>query len=88
MIGKGAYGKVFSAQSKVDPDVYVAIKVLNKKKMKQRELKVIGQEVQILSTLDHPNIVKYFEAYEDENYLYLVMEQCKGLNLFDSLTVQ
>ena len=41
-------------------------------------------EVQILLTVDHPNIVEYHETYDDVNYLYLVMENCPGGELFDS----
>ena len=41
-------------------------------------------EVQILLTLDHPNIVKYYETYDDVNYLYLLMELCPGGELFDN----
>ena len=41
-------------------------------------------EVQILLTVDHPNIVEYYETYDDVNYLYLVMENCPGGELFDS----
>jgi calcium-dependent protein kinase len=39
-----------------------------------------------LNTLDHPNIVKYYETYEDVKYLYLVMEYCNGGELFDKIT--
>ena len=34
--------------------------------------------------MDHPNIVKYFETYDDVKYLYLVMQNCSGGELFDS----
>ena len=40
----------------------------------------------ILSTLDHPNIVKYYETYEDQKYLYLVMELCSGGELMEKLS--
>ena len=43
-------------------------------------------EVALLSNLDHPNIVKYFETYDDKIYLYLVMEYIKGEELFDKIT--
>ncbi len=74
MLGSGAFGKVFEAESLSDPEIKVAIKVLNKKKMSEKEIKAIGEEVCILQTLDHPNIVRYYDTYEDDNYLYLVME--------------
>lgn len=28
--------------------------------------------------LDHPNIVKYVESYEDNRYMYIVMEYIQG----------
>ena len=37
-----------------------------------------------MQTIDHPNIVKYLEAYEDSTNIYVVMEMCQGGNLFDS----
>ena len=45
-------------------------------------------EVTTLNDLDHPNIVKYFETYNDHKYIYLVMEYIKGKQLFDKITNQ
>ena len=35
---------------------------------------MVSEEVTILAMLDHPNIVKYIESYEDEHNLFIVME--------------
>jgi len=51
----------------------VAVKVMSKVKL-ENKLDQIMEEVSILNTLDHPNIVKYFETYDDKKYIYLVME--------------
>ena len=40
-------------------------------------------EMKILHQLDHPNIVKYYEMYDDVKYLYLITEYCPGGELFD-----
>ena len=39
-------------------------------------------EFEILKTLDHPNIMKLYEYYEDEENYYLIMEFCAGGELF------
>lgn len=46
----------------------------------------LHQEVSILQSLDHPNIVKYYETYEDDKFIYLVMELCPGGELFEKLS--
>ena len=44
--------------------------------------------MRILCELDHPNIVKYYETFEDAKFLYLVMEYCPGGELLAQLTKQ
>lgn len=39
----------------------------------------------MLNKLDHPNIVRYLESYEDEYFLYMITEYCPGGELFDDL---
>lgn len=35
--------------------------------------------------MDHPNIIKLYEVYEDTRYIYLIMEECSGGELFDRI---
>jgi calcium-dependent protein kinase len=51
--------------------------VLDKIKL-EANIDCIMEEVAILHTLDHPNIVKYYETYDDTKYIYLVMEYISG----------
>lgn len=83
-LGKGSFGKVYLAYDRQDTSFKVAIKVLNKAKMSSADLRSIMDEVKVLNKVDHPNITKYFETYEDKPFLYLVMEYCPGGELFDS----
>jgi serine/threonine protein kinase len=62
----------------------VAIKVLDKKFMDADEIKSLHHEIQIMEMIDHPNIVKYLEAYDDKRFLYIVMQKCEQGCLFDS----
>jgi serine/threonine protein kinase len=87
VLGAGAFGKVFMTTNKHDSNFKVAIKVLDKNKL-GFNLDLIMDEVNTLNKLDHPNIVKYFETYNDVKYIYLVMEYIKGMPLFDKITHQ
>lgn len=60
---------------------------MNKAKLKEH-LEAIQEEVDILTKLDHPNIVKYYETYIDEKYIYLVMEYIGGGELFQKIAEQ
>lgn len=63
----------------------MAIKTIVKKKL-AATLDPLKDEIKTLASLDHPNIVKYYETYESPTYLYLVMEYCQGGELFKYLT--
>ena len=42
-------------------------------------------ENEIINKLDHPNIMKIFELYEDQKRFYLVMELCDGGDLYNRM---
>jgi len=85
VIGVGSFGKVFLSSNKHNPNFKVAIKVLDKEKL-HGNLDLVVKEIAALNKLDHPNIVKYFETYNDVKYIYLVMEHIQGMPLFDKIT--
>lgn len=45
-------------------------------------------QVDIYLKLDHPNIAKLVEVYEDEKRIFLVMELCTGRELYDRLAAK
>ena len=40
-------------------------------------------EIEALKIVDHPNIVRLHQIFEDETSIHLVTEYCKGESLFD-----
>lgn len=50
------------------------MKVIKKQGVSEEEKEQMFKEVSILKQLDHPNIIKIFDMYEDEEYIYLVIE--------------
>ena len=85
-MGSGSFGKVFLGENKADKELKVAIKVISKSKLSEEDIEALHMEVAILQKVDHPNIVKYYETYEDEKFIYLVMELCPGGELLEKLT--
>jgi len=81
LVGEGVYGKVRKAYRHDNPSKYFAIKSLHKKHINNQSL--LEKELEILSSLDHPNIIKFFEYYEDKEYFHIIMEYCSGQELFD-----
>lgn len=72
-MGKGAYGTVFAAKSKIIGKIR-AIKQIKRSSI--RNPIQFTNEMDILKKVDHPNIIKVFETYEDETNYYVVTEYC------------
>ena len=66
------------------PDKRVAVKTIEMAKVVD-ELHLLKAEIEILRTVDHPNVVKIYETYMDETHFYIVMEYCEGGELFDHI---
>ena len=85
-LGTGTNGKIFLATSHADHNHKCAIKLIDKKKGKSKtEIDIIKQEIAILQDLDHPSISRYIETYESPKHIYLVMEYCGGVDLFERI---
>jgi calcium-dependent protein kinase len=85
VIGHGQFGVVRAAvarQSKYGQQF--AVKSIPKAKISV-ELKMMLRELEILQSVDHPNIIKLYETYEDSLYLHMVMELCTGGNILDRI---
>ena len=88
MLGNGAFGKVRLYRDKNDHQILYAIKTLKKKNIPKYEFNLLKSEVEILSELDHPNIVNYFGTFEDNFYIHIVMEYLKGYDLFKVISIK
>eukprot|EP01017_Pseudomicrothorax_dubius_P025565 TRINITY_DN2774_c0_g1_i12.p1 TRINITY_DN2774_c0_g1~~TRINITY_DN2774_c0_g1_i12.p1 ORF type:complete len:549 (+),score=73.44 TRINITY_DN2774_c0_g1_i12:1025-2671(+) len=84
-IGRGSGSSVFKIRSRGDGLIY-AMKVINRKVIDKSTLQArYRRELEIHSSLDHPNIVKLHASFEDEDNLYLIMEYCEGGELYKYL---
>ena len=76
-IGEGAYGVVKKVCLKNDPETLRAIKIIPKENIIENENgKQLIDEIDILKNLEHPNIMKIYECFNDKDNVYIVSEYC------------
>ncbi|EGR30802.1 protein kinase domain protein [Ichthyophthirius multifiliis] len=85
IIGKGSYAKVSLVRKKDDNQVY-ALKAIKKQLIKEKNQRehVIGER-NILQQVDNQYIVKMKYAFQDNKYIYFVLEFCPGGELYQLL---
>jgi len=83
-LGQGAFGEVRRVIHKAT-GLLRAAKILRKDAIDAEEHSKLITEIQILTTLDHPNILRVYEMYEDKNKYYIVTEFLEGGELFDRI---
>ncbi|XVF56314.1 hypothetical protein PTKIN_Ptkin06aG0108900 [Pterospermum kingtungense] len=88
-VGRGHFGYTCSAKAKKGSHKghEVAVKVIPKSKMTTAiAIEDVRREVKILRALTgHKNLVQFYDAYEDDDNVYIVMELCKGGELLDRI---
>ncbi|CAL8466924.1 g6460 [Coccomyxa elongata] len=89
ILGKGAFGIVYLATDLADNKQY-ACKSINKAKLvTEEDVKDVQREVEILNLVsDHPNVAELVNAFEDAHYVHLILELCRGGELFDRIVEQ
>jgi len=75
MIGKGSTGVIRRLIDKTTNQVR-AVKMIPLKRI--NKINLFEKDIEIIRGLDHPNIIKMYEYYQDEKYFYIVMEYCNG----------
>ena len=81
VLGKGKFGLVKLGIHR-GSGRKVAIKIINKKLVTPIDVQQVKTEIDILKIAKHPNIIKLYDVFENENYIYIIMEYCAGGDLF------
>lgn len=99
LLGKGAFGCVYQAK-KDSGEALFAMKELPLDMVSvygegsgeeprdpdgEQSATLLEREVQILSTLQHPNIIRYYDSFQQGDSFYIVMELVEGATLLDHL---
>eukprot|EP01071_Lankesteria_metandrocarpae_P015117 Lankesteria_metandrocarpae@DN9338_c0_g1_i1.p1 len=89
VLGTGAFGQVRSCVNKTTRRQY-AVKIMAKVPRQRHGTvdfaEMFRNEVDILQGLDHENIIRYHEFYEDKHFLYAIIDKCEGGELYQSIS--
>ena len=85
-LGEGAYGVVKKVCLKENPDTVRAMKIISKENVVEGQSQKLFDEIQILKKLEHPNIMKIYEYYDDSKNIYIVSELCDQGDLLGKMT--
>ena len=75
-LGEGAYGVVKKVCLKENPETIRAMKIIPKENIMEGQSQKLLDEIQILRKLEHPNIMKIYEYFNDSKNIYIVSELC------------
>lgn len=83
LLGKGAFAKVYKMTC-LETNEQFAGKIVSKNfLLKNRAKQKLMSEIKVHRTLHHTNIVQFFNYFEDEEYLYILVEICTNQSLSD-----
>ena len=90
LLGEGGFGKVLKVSSLINHKIY-AMKILDLvddgRLSKEDKEKYFTSEIELLKQLNHPNIVKYYKSFREEDKLYIIMEYFDNGDLDDYIKV-
>mmetsp|Transcript_1182 Transcript_1182/g.2876 ORF Transcript_1182/g.2876 Transcript_1182/m.2876 type:complete len:471 (+) Transcript_1182:2525-3937(+) len=84
-IGEGSFSTVYNVVHKQTNETRCVKTILKSSLKTKEEQAAVLNEFNTLRTMDHPNIVKIYESFEDEQHYYFVTEYCPGGELYERL---
>lgn len=88
VLGEGAFSSVYKAMN-VETDEVVAVKIINKFNLTQKQLANIHNEIHIMNTLansgSQQNILRLIESFDTPDNCFLILEYCDGGEIFNKI---
>ena len=86
-LGKGKYGLV-KRGIHIKSQREVAVKIVKKKQLSLKDIELLKREIEVLKVCQHPNIIRFYDVFENSDYIYIVMEYLKGGDFFNYLEIK
>lgn len=74
VLGDGMSGNVYEVNLKSNPERLYALKQMKKSNINPELIDQLFLEIALLIEMDHPNVIKLYDTYEDSTSIYLCME--------------
>jgi calcium/calmodulin-dependent protein kinase I len=84
VLGQGSYS-VVKLGHRIQDGKKVAVKIVSRHRLQKEDELSLRIEVEVLMSLNHPNIVQALDFFEEEDYFYVVLEYLDGGELFERL---
>jgi len=84
-IGAGNFSTVHTALEKTGERRHVAVKKMDKRRLRPSDLDAVKSEVSILKGLNHEHIIKLYDMYETRDHFFIVTELAQGGELFERI---
>ena len=76
---------MYQASGKNQKTGKFAVKIVSIENMSEHTKEQMHEELNVLNKLDHPYVAKYEESYEDERYIYIIMNNIKGHHILQDV---
>jgi serine/threonine protein kinase len=84
ILDKGTFAEVFLAR-KTNTNELIALKKINERNLPPDAKKYLENEINILKNINHPNIIKLYDDFKENDFIYLALEYCNGGSLSQNL---
>jgi len=85
---EGSGGTIVKVESKRDKSIYALKMIKKSRKMSEYRIQRLKEEVEIMRKINHKNVIKVHQIWEDENAIYIVSDWANEGNLFDLLDIE
>ncbi|XP_075263764.1 serine/threonine-protein kinase PLK1-like [Convolutriloba macropyga] len=82
-LGKGGFAKCFELTDKTTGQIYAGKIVPKQLLVKPQQKDKMKMEIALHGRMDHSHIVKFYSHFEDNDFIYIVLELCKRRSLME-----
>ncbi|XP_044130009.1 serine/threonine-protein kinase PLK2-like [Bufo gargarizans] len=88
LLGKGAFGRCYKCTDVSSRQVFAVKMISHTRNIVRPQRGGVKKEIELHSQLKHRNIVRFYHHFQDQKYMYLVMEYCRHKSLAHILRVR